>query len=244
MKIEDLRKNWEAFGETDPLWSILTHPAKKDNKWDEEEFFQTGIRAINQLLKRTRNNLKIPFSNRKALDFGCGVGRCTQALANHFDEVVGIDIADSMIKLAKHYNSFPDRVDYLQTADPQLALLASESFSFIYSHITLQHIHPRYSKMYLKSFIRILEPGGILYFQLPSAPPKSLAGTLYKVLPAGILNLYRKIKYGKSPVMEMHYIDAKELEQHFQGAGAKIIHQKAQVLKDGFTSNWYYVKKV
>ncbi len=243
MKIEDLRKNWETFGATDPLWSILTHPAKKDNKWNEEEFFATGTRAINQLLKRTKNSLKIPFSNRKALDFGCGVGRCTQALANHFDEVLGIDIAASMIHLAKHYNSFPDRVDYQQTEDPNLVFLPSESFSFIYSNITLQHIHPRYSKIYLKSFIRLLEPGGILFFQLPSAPPKSLAGTLFKIMPPSMINLYRKIKYGKAPVMEMHWIAVDELEKHFQEIGAKIVHQRSQVLKDGFTSNWYYVQK-
>ena len=243
MNIEDLRKNWEEFGETDPLWSILTNPAKKNNKWNEEEFFKTGNRAINHLLQQTKNKLKIPFSNRKALDFGCGVGRCTLALANHFDQVTGIDIADSMIHLATHYNSFPDRVNYLQTSDPNLALLASESYSFIYSNITLQHIHPKYSKVYLKNFIRLLERDGILFFQLPSAPPASFAGMIYKNLPAPLLNLYRKIKYGKSPVMEMYFISSEELHDYFQTLGAKVIHQKNQVLKDGFTSSWYYVKK-
>ena len=38
----------------------------------------------------------------------------------------------------------------------------------VYSNIVLQHIHPHYSKQYLKEFLRVLKPGGMLVFQLPS----------------------------------------------------------------------------
>lgn len=53
-------------------------------------------------------SLNIDCPRKHALDFGCGVGRLTQALAAHFDEVTGVDISPSMIKLAKKYSRHGD----------------------------------------------------------------------------------------------------------------------------------------
>ena len=41
-RIRRLQRSWERFGRVDPLWAIVTWPGKKGNKWDPEEFFQTG----------------------------------------------------------------------------------------------------------------------------------------------------------------------------------------------------------
>lgn len=35
-------RNWEGIARADPLWSICTHPDRKDGKWGREEFFETG----------------------------------------------------------------------------------------------------------------------------------------------------------------------------------------------------------
>jgi 2-polyprenyl-3-methyl-5-hydroxy-6-metoxy-1,4-benzoquinol methylase len=48
----------------------------------------------------------------RALDFGCGVGRLTQALATHYDKVDGVDISWEMINLARRHNQHGDRVKY------------------------------------------------------------------------------------------------------------------------------------
>ena len=42
-----------------------------------------------------------PAARRSALDFGCGIGRLSQALAEHFDQVYGVDISPKMIELAR-----------------------------------------------------------------------------------------------------------------------------------------------
>jgi predicted TPR repeat methyltransferase len=47
-----------------------------------------------------------------ALDFECGVGRVTQALCARFARCDGVDIAGSMIRLARQYNRFGDRCQY------------------------------------------------------------------------------------------------------------------------------------
>ncbi len=79
MNIRDLRQDWDAFGKNDPMWAILTAPGKRGNKWQAEEFFETGGREIEELMKYVQS-LGVSLSRRRALDFGCGVGRLTQAV--------------------------------------------------------------------------------------------------------------------------------------------------------------------
>jgi hypothetical protein len=51
-------------------------------------------------------------------------------------------------------------------ARPDLAVLPSLSFDFIYSDIALQHIPPDQSRAYIAEFMRVLKPGGLAVFQL------------------------------------------------------------------------------
>jgi 2-polyprenyl-3-methyl-5-hydroxy-6-metoxy-1,4-benzoquinol methylase len=103
MNIKQLKKHWNRFGKADPLWAVLTWPDKRGNRWQLDEFFQTGEQEVDSVLNHVRS-LGINLRGSRALDFGCGVGRLTQALAKHFKEVCAVDIAPSMIQLAKKYN--------------------------------------------------------------------------------------------------------------------------------------------
>lgn len=53
-------------------------------------------------------------------------------------------------------------------AAPHLRLFDAGSFAFIISNIVLQHVQPSLATEYLREFLRILAPGGVLIFQLPS----------------------------------------------------------------------------
>lgn len=175
MNLQELKKNWDEFGKQDPLWAILTNPTKKNNSWKPEEFFQTGEEEINAVLEYI-SSLNISLSRKRAFDFGCGVGRLTQALCLYFDECYGVDIAPSMIDFAKQYNRHGDKCKYYVNDADNLSLFEDDYFNFIYSKIVLQHIKPEYSKNYIKEFVRILAPGGLLVFQAPSelAPVEKL----------------------------------------------------------------------
>src|SRR5512147_2288602 len=94
---------WEDAAQRDPLWAILSDPTKRGRQWDLGEFFETGRREISLLLYQLRQ-LGHPPSAGRALDFGCGVGRLTQALAATFAEVVGVDVSPTMIRLARELN--------------------------------------------------------------------------------------------------------------------------------------------
>ena len=169
MSFSKLQQNWEELGKQDPLWAILTESDRRGGKWSVEEFFRWGAEEVQQLLSRLEAvGLEAPRG--RALDFGCGAGRLTQALGRHFRECVGIDIAPSMIELAKKFNKHGARCRYYVNELSTLFLFPDNSFDFIYSNIVLQHIHPKYSSQYLQDFVRVLSPGGVLVFQLPATP--------------------------------------------------------------------------
>lgn len=167
MELKDLQKLWHTHGNTDPLWAILSDPAKKDGNWDRVEFFKTGESEISQVIEDIRL-LGINIPRHKALDFGCGVGRLTQALCQHFEQCCGVDIAPSMIELARQFNKYGDRCRYYVNESDDLNLFEDGTFDLIYSCLVLQHMEPQYSKNYISEFIRILAPGGLAIFQLPS----------------------------------------------------------------------------
>jgi 2-polyprenyl-3-methyl-5-hydroxy-6-metoxy-1,4-benzoquinol methylase len=103
---------WESAAQRDPLWAILSDPAKKGRRWTTREFFITGQREISLLMYQLRQLGHLPAAGR-ALDFGC-IGRLTQALARFFPEVIGVDISPTMLRLAAQANMAPDRVCYVR----------------------------------------------------------------------------------------------------------------------------------
>ena len=145
MNLEELRANWDELGATDPLWAILTVPEYKGNRWNVEEFFRSGQVAVAERLGRIGGQLGLPVHHRRALDFGCGVGRLTQALADHFDDAHGVDIAPSMIESARAANRSGERCTYHLNERDDLEIFEDEHFDFVLSEIVLQHMRPEYA---------------------------------------------------------------------------------------------------
>lgn len=172
---------WDNHAAKDPLWAVLSFPEKQGGRWTPHEFMKNGEREIALLFHRFAE-LQLAAPRGRALDFGCGVGRLTQALARRMDRVTGVDISPVMIDLARRLNRYQDRVEYLCTADTGLAPLPSASFQCIYSNIVLQHVPPDVAVDYLHEFFRLLGPGGLLVFQLPSHRESPVAAEI-KAMP-------------------------------------------------------------
>ncbi len=222
MKLSELQKHWDQFGRQDPYWAILTHPDKKNNKWNESDFFQTGRRAVDRYVKII-HRVDPKFHFGAALDFGCGVGRLTQGLAQHFEHAVGVDIAESMIAQATKRAHDLDNCTFLQNNQNELALDGA-TFDFVLSDITLQHMKPQYATRYIVEFFRVVKPGGIIIFQLPSNPdvetrPKRHAARVWTKVAA---KLGRSEKSVAEPIMEMYWIDVADVVALLRKCGGVI----------------------
>ncbi|HEY6766462.1 MAG TPA: class I SAM-dependent methyltransferase [Candidatus Sulfotelmatobacter sp.] len=169
MSLDRSRKHWEDMGDLDPYWAVLTEPGTKHGKWDIEKFLDTGSEEIASLTDAAER-LGLPRQHEWALDFGCGVGRLTRALAPHFQNVVGIDISQSMLNRARALNP-PANCEFLLNDSDSLPF-PSGRFDLIYTALVLQHVPTQESiRRYIAEFVRVLKAGGLLVMQLPSYVP-------------------------------------------------------------------------
>src|SRR5688572_10464235 len=139
MDLRDLQQTWDALARQDSMWAVLTGPGGTGKAWDADAFFRTGVDEIASIVDRVRATGKTP-GRQRALDFGCGVGRLTQALAAYFSRIDGVDIAPTMIERARALNRVGDRCAYHVNSTDDLRLFDDATFDFVYSSITLQHM--------------------------------------------------------------------------------------------------------
>jgi SAM-dependent methyltransferase len=212
MRLSAVQQYWDQQAHTDPMWAILTDPAKAGGRWNADEFFATGVRDVVVFMEQAATWGK-PFARRSALDFGCGIGRLSQALAGHFDQVYGVDISPKMIELAREHNRNGARVEYVCNVEGELKRFADGSIDMILSWITLQHMRPRYARRYIQEFVRVLAPGGLLLFQYPSKP-----------IGLGVRLARWKALLSRPRPMYMNGMDREEVVELLERGGGRVLN--------------------
>jgi SAM-dependent methyltransferase len=222
---DHVNRSWHHLGETDPYWSVLTSPQYRGQPLQEDisRFFASGAGDVTRLTSALAR-LGIPLDgNGTCIEYGCGLGRVTRHLAPLFARTVGVDISSAHLKLAReladaagiggiewlHLDAI-DRLSTLPEAD------------FIYSMIVLQHNPPPVIEKVLVAFARLLKPGGIAYFQVPT----------YRVDYEFRLAGYLRDQVGRKE-MEMHAFPQARVFEIFAEAGSVPL----SVVEDGATGN-------
>jgi len=225
-------KAWQRFGQTDPYFAVLTHPrfraAAKEGE-TRREFFDSGADHVERLFATIKENLDPEFAPRRALDFGCGVGRVTIPLARRVTQVVAIDVSDSMLDEAKkNCEEAGVRNVTLLKSDDSLENLSGD-FDFLHSFIVFQHIPSRRGEMILRAMLRRLSDNGIgsLHFTYAIHAPgwRRLLRELRATFPLvnGLANLVRGDSF-RRPYIEMHSYDVNRLLLHLQEPGCHRVH--------------------
>ena len=260
-QFEQLQQDWDDLAEIDPMWAIYSDADVQYEDWSIERFLATGKRHIRHVLDIIDNAGVAINKKGTALDFGCGIGRETQALAEEFDVCYGIDISAKMIELAIILSTHGDKCKYILNSRDDLQIFADNFFDFVYSNHVLQHMPPEIMKKYLREFVRILRPEGILLFQIPigtlegdnrSALLKSLPmyhptrvwnrlrgellghdkGTRYRRLRKfGIPKKWLYRRFGLRPHIQMNYLDESVIQALMADCGAKVIHNDRDEIK-------------
>jgi len=235
--LQDLTERWDRAGRTDPFWAVLSWRGKRGNRWLSDEFFETGIQEI-ALVMAHADRLGLD-GHERALDFGCGPGRLTQALTRYFDEVDGVDISPSMIELANKFNRCPERCHYHQNSSIGLRFLANSTFDLVYSNITLQHVEPTYTRSYLREFLRVLRPGGLLMFQLPGRRTGARS-RIKRLVPSFAMGFYRQLRYRNHPAAVMNGIPREEVVSFVEASGAKVLEVESNDAAGGGWESFRY----
>lgn len=246
MKLWQLKRHWDALAKADPYFAVLTEKDKQGQRWATDEFFATGVTEVAADLERIRVS-GAPVRWERALDFGCGAGRLSQALGRHFAEVTGIDISLQMVALAREHNR-SDHVRFIPNSRPDLRIFPGGAFTFVYSRITLQHIAPRYTRRYLREFVRVLAPGGILSVQVPEAvptgdPPDRLRFSFWP--PTLWMRVSRHVRYHfpgwfpGTPKMQMYALPRDEVVRSLAGAEIVAIEEN----RHGAVVNLTYIAR-
>lgn len=145
--------------------AVLTKDGRPTRTWDVEEFYATGEAKVAAILDQLGQMGESPRLDR-ALDFGCGVGRLSQALARRFAAVEGVDISSAMIAQARTLRPERSNLTFVHNPHADLQVLADRRYSFALSLICLQHMPEKAALGYIDAIGGVLAPGGLAYLQV------------------------------------------------------------------------------
>lgn len=214
------------------MWAVLTAEEKRGRKWKPEEFFATGREEVSRALCTIRD-AGVTLKEGTALDFGCGMGRLSQALAEHFERVDGVDVSASMIRQAQEFNKRPEKVEYHLNVKTDLSLFPKNRFDFIYSAIVLQHIPPQDQLLYIAEFMDLLKIGGVAYFQ-------TIHSHGWRALfPSWFAEACWAIKYrGGEPHIPMYGVRPADVERVIRNGGGHLEKKMSGEMIDAYCSRF------
>ena len=237
-KDHDTDHEWEKWGEHDPFFGVMTEDRFRSDKIDQkaiDAFYETGRQHVAQVMSVIREHVDPAFQPKKALDFGSGLGRVTEAIAEISEHVVGIDVAKSMIeKAGKRATERGIKNISYRLSDDNLSTISSESFDFIHTYIVLQHIPIERVRYIFKELVSRLDTGGIAAIQVTYA--EDYYPETYGMKPLGLkarlLENYKNLKLlvkdivhsNKQPKMEMNRHPLNQIVYSMQIAGISSFH--------------------
>ncbi|MBK9927376.1 MAG: bifunctional 2-polyprenyl-6-hydroxyphenol methylase/3-demethylubiquinol 3-O-methyltransferase UbiG [Anaerolineales bacterium] len=172
---------------------------------------------------------KLTVQNPKILDVGCGGGILSEALAKNGAKVVGSDLSQASLEVAKrHAEQQGLKIEYLYESAENIAQKNPGSFDAITCMEMLEHV-PEPAKV-IAACAQALKPGGHAFFSTINRTPKAflfaIVGGEYilRLLPRGT-HTYQKL------------IRPSELKQWAQDAGLEF-SRIASLIYNPFTTKF------
>lgn len=170
----EVMHDWDIIAARDPFFGVLSADEYRADRIDADalrRFYETGEQDIQRVLEWFDADLGARPTQGTALDIGCGVGRLSHAMARVMTSVVGYDVSEVMLRIAR--NTAPANLTLTNT-------LPSGPFHWINSYIVFQHIPPTEGLQLLANCLDQAAPDAFLSVQLTGwrdglpSPPDSL----------------------------------------------------------------------
>lgn len=171
----DTDADWTRIGSIDPYFGVITHDRfRRERMTDEDraDFFESGTSDVAFVLEHVH-----PREMNKALDFGCGVGRLSLALASKFGNVVGVDVSQSMLKEARRNAALINTSNVLFVDK-----IPDDTFDIVLSYVVFQHIPPERGLLLLQKVLGKVKDQGAAAIQI----------TFYSKKPSSKFNKFRR----------------------------------------------------
>ena len=159
------------------------------NRWWDPDGPQKPLHALNPV-RLGYVAARVPLSGASVLDVGCGGGLLSEALAKAGAEVTAIDLAPSLLKVARlHGLESGIKVDYRESSVEALAAEMPQAFDAIACMEMLEHV-PEPASV-IDACATLLKPGGRLFLstlnRTPAAFAVAIVGAEYvaRLLPKG-----------------------------------------------------------
>jgi SAM-dependent methyltransferase len=166
---QKIKQAWQHLGNERAHFSVLTSDEflPENFSGSAEQFWSSGEYEAARAVKILANHGIEHLGSRDCVEYGCGVGRITAALAKRFRQVHAYDISAPHLAYARarateteqHNIAFHECTDFLKTA-----IAPCDVF---YSVIVFQHNPPPVMIELIRRALAALRPGGIALFQLP-----------------------------------------------------------------------------
>lgn len=160
-------RDWQELAKIDPFWAVASWPDKR-NAWTAEDFYALGESDTADALARWERYES--GLGGVCVEVGCGAGRMTRPLAARFERVIGLDVSEDMIRLARQV---APTADFTLVAGTEIPLETGTVDAVFTAHV-LQHLEGiGHVTAYLAEIFRILRPGGTLMAHTALGPLRS-----------------------------------------------------------------------
>jgi 2-polyprenyl-3-methyl-5-hydroxy-6-metoxy-1,4-benzoquinol methylase len=165
---QELAKNWQIAG-------LDENDAERIAEWyrQNSELYIFAIAAYNLEYKRIRSNLEVlRFAQGSCLDYGAGNGELILELARRGHPATYFDVEGESMKFAKQRaQQCGLAVRFLHSKEDLINASRQRGFDTIYSLDVLEHLPDLPAE--LKFLSSLLNPGGLLVFDVPAGSTKS-----------------------------------------------------------------------
>jgi trans-aconitate methyltransferase len=171
MSMRETDADWAILGDDEPFFGVFSHEKFLRRNLTPDvlaEFWASGVEEI-QYLRRVLITHFGDFQAGHAVDFGCGVGRLTRALAEVCDRVTGVDVSPGMLAEANRH-----RLPNITYTDR----LSDQTFDWINSVIVFQHIPPVRGYGLFADLLGRLNPGGVVSVQFTLFKDEAFIGAV------------------------------------------------------------------
>ncbi len=226
--------DWEQFARRDPYWAVLTDERFRTAKLSaarRAEFFAAGEKHMAAVFAWCEEMRPAPWSPRRALDFGCGVGRLLPALARRCAAVVGADVSEAMLaEAATNRRRMAMSNVELVRSDDELRDIQG-GFDLIHSVIVFQHIAPVRGEAIFARLCGLLAEDGVAVLHFTTGSRRGVMASQLSDLRDRVrpVNAVANLLAGRAPgnpPMRMYEYSAPRLEQLAADCGCDVVARR------------------